>query len=535
MLDFERSFEYVWKKNSGQLRFLESFYSDKLKMRILIRPTYHPTSYYSPGAGIISISYNNLKQFLDEKPSLFFGLFYTLVSHEIAHAVYTPPRMEYTPTLNILEDNRIEGIVARSNAFVRFDLLRYATQDKKITIELAKKSPINITLALLRTVYNRKYVEYFKKYSVDIVNKILALHDKYMLESDSDKLERIALKVESLSEELFDLVNESKEREEKSEPEEKIEEREEKDESEERKDEFEEKDDQDSDSEKEDESERKEGDSEEYNPDDEEKESVDASEKDFESSLEVELEAELQKELCKGEKDIRELNENSFSVLHNNTPDTTPYDKVLIGAYTTRRRSGIKGNGIAKRKSGNAKELSLRRYARREFTDEKLFDKNVRGYGKGTASVVFYLDISGSMVSGYEPTLKYAVDYLKSFYDTMKDYLNIRMFAFGSKTYIIGRNELNYSFIRSKSMREGATILSPLPIKKQEEVIVITDGSIPYISEEYANKAFFVIITTNESWFAEYYKNVKNKVFVSPRNLKEGLDKATEKIKKLLK
>ena len=82
----EKTFIYYRK----QINFLEEYYSKKIGYKVNIRlHKYAPTSYFSLQDQSIVISEKNLVAILYEMPKLFYSLFYSLILHEIGHAIYT--------------------------------------------------------------------------------------------------------------------------------------------------------------------------------------------------------------------------------------------------------------------------------------------------------------------------------------------------------------------------------------------------------------------------------------------------------------
>lgn len=131
--------------------------------------------------------------------------------------------------------------------------------------------------------------------------------------------------------------------------------------------------------------------------------------------------------------------------------------------------------------------------------------------------------------------IKVATDYIKSFYDTMNKYINIRLFAFGSNTYEISRDELNLNFL-NKNL-EGNTNPSFVKPKQNEHIVLITDGSFgSTIPEYFINHAHFVLLEPSSQVYLDFQNvyQVRNLVVVSRNNLIEGLDNATKFIKRIL-
>ncbi len=159
--------------------------------------------------------------------------------------------------------------------------------------------------------------------------------------------------------------------------------------------------------------------------------------------------------------------------------------------------------------------MNLKKVSRSKFvSNEKKFDKYIDTLGKGgkSAKVCFYLDISYSMKGQKILT---SVNYLKSFYDQMHKYLEIRMFAFGQYTYEITRNELNYTFL--EPLLEGDTRPQPIKLKRGEEIIFITDGEFgttPF--DKYMRNAHFVLVDFTPSYYAvSAYQQMRHKYHVA--------------------
>jgi hypothetical protein len=501
--------EKLWNLEASAIKFIEQYYAQELKdPKLKIELTTHSqTSFYSREQSLISISSNNLEMFVRQYRDVSFKLFYSLIIHEVGHAIYTSALLipHYSDFLNILEDNRLEFQISMWNKRVRFNLLSYILQDKQLNdsqqVERSRINPTMIGLGLMRTVDNSLYVDYYNNVSREKVSEILNLNNKYMFKSvkakdmtkeQANELATISIRVKQLCEELAEGArqtpppppppikivkgkgksqvgkgtNNSPNEPQKPEPKEKQE-------------------------------------------------------------LEQELE-DTKQENSKLRAEIL----NGVGLLKNTHPTETTYDKLDIKAFETLRSSGIKGTGFVGRYSGTAKELSLRNYSRRNFVkNTKPFIKQTNfSSGGKTSSVLFYLDISGSM-SGTK--LKVATDYLKSFYDSMNKNLNIRFLGFGVNTYEFGREELDRFFLEDKL--EGQTKPSLVKIKPNEEIVILTDGHWNVdIPEQYKQRANFVIIDAEQ--VAKHFSSqgCRNVISVDIKNIKEGLDRATRFIKKVL-
>lgn len=514
--------DLMLNKHQRAISFLEEYYSDKVGKKIKIRAVSSTNSFYDSHQSIVYISKDNLVQIAGYNQKYIRTMFYTLVLHEIGHAIYTN-ELPYNITRNILEDNRLEYQISQWNTRVQFKLLRYIFQDKL----LAKNDLKNydaVALSLLRTVDNTPFIKQLGTTGerMNIIKEILELNKAYQEtstelrlysyrfnEEEYEPLIDISDKVEHL---LWQLINAPKE-----------EEQEENQDSQSSGD-------GDDNEEQDSSSETKQGAQD--SPDiDTEEENGNADNQEMEKTLE-ELEeqmSELEEKFNTMKKDFK----NEKPVLINPEKDTQSYTKYNITAFTTKRNSGIKGSRNVSRYSGNAKQLSLKKYMRRNHVpNEKMFEKPIEELSRGgkAATLSIYLDISGSM-RGRRITI--ATDYIKSFYDTMNKHMKINLYAFGERTYKITRDELNLDFIWDKL--EGDTILQSIDPHYNEEVVVITDGGIKNkISDQFKQRAHFVIIDVDQYVIDFIYGDVKNKHIVSSKNLVEGLNKATQGLKRLL-
>ena len=498
--------EKLWNLEAKSIKFIEQYYAQELnepRLRIELSEGAN-SSFYDRENALIVISKNNLDFFVRQYRDVSFKLFYSLIIHEIGHAIYTSQYLIpfYSESLNILEDNRLEFQISMWNKRVRFNLLSYVLQDKQLnnqlTIQVSRNNPTTIGLGLLRTVDNSQYVEYYNKVSYEKVAEILNLNNKYMFKSvkakdmtnqQAQEFADIASRVRKLCEELSQAsrVNPPPP---PTQPQK----------------------------------------STKQNGGSKGGGSIkNASEQ--KESKEQELEKELQETKQENAKLKSEIL-NGVGLLKNMNEIEKTYDKLDIKAFETLRSSGIKGTGFVGRHSGTAKELSLRTYARRNFEkNQKPFIKQTNfSSGGKTSSVLFYLDISGSMGGA---KIKVATDYLKSFYDSMSKRVNIRFLGFGQNTYEMGREELGRRFLEEKL--EGSTKPSLVKVKPNEEIVILTDGHWNVeIPEQYKQRANFVIIDDDN--VAEHFKTqgCRNVISVDLENLKEGLDRATRFIKKVL-
>ena len=504
-------------ENRRQVKFLEEYYSDLLKEKVEISIQDTPTSYYSQYQNLIVISTENLLQVLEADRKLVRPMFYTLLLHEIGHAIYTYT-LPYTEMSNILEDNRIEHQISKWNSRAQFKLLRYIFQDKVLTADKLTNYT-NVALALLRTINNAPTIKELGTTGerMMVIKEILELNEKYKsidtqygilqdVDADYSPLTYIIDKVHNLVLKLIQLPKEEPNQDQDSD----------KDPQEQKSDSQDQEQDTDQDNAQEDDS------------DDTEQQATVA---DIEKQIE-DLESQLSD---LEDKALKQSADKDYDrpVLFNPHPDISDYHKYNVSAFSTKRNAGIKGSRDVARMSGTAKQLSLKKYMRRGVVPrEKMFDKPMANVAKGgkAATVSFYLDISGSM--GGE-RLRIATDYLKSFYDTMNKHMNINLYAFGVHTYKITRNELNRVFLERNL--EGSTRLKPAETHNNEEIIVITDGEIKNeIPEQFKRKAHFVLIDLHDSIYDYLYKDIPHTYRVEYDNIAQGLDQATKGLRRLL-
>jgi hypothetical protein len=499
----------LWVSHESEIGYIEKYYSHMIKeprLKILL-DEHSRTSYFSPNTFEIHISAQNLLDILNENPNYAYASFYTIVLHEVGHAIYTPIRFAdyWSDYLNILEDNRLEYQISLWNKVVKFNLLKHIIQDAKLnhmaTRLVNSKDIKGVALGLLRTVDNSKFVSQFDTQEQKaILEEIFKLNYDYMfreenakdfIDYDNGRIQKYispSHKLEKLLIELLELKETQKQQPKQTKG--------------------------------------KETDKSGDNP------NIEKAQQEVEKNKK-EVEDELEETKNENNK-IRDSLNNGIGRLYNPEVNNESYRKHEIKAFEVFRQSGIKGSGFMNRNSGNAKELSLKRYMRREYTKEKVFSKNITNITRGgeTSSVLFYLDISSSMRD--QSRINIAIDYLRSFYDAMNKHLNIRMFAFGENTYEITRNELSRWFIHHKL--EGSTNPSLLPIKNGEHVILITDGAFSCeIPEQYKLSANFVLLDADENLIKTFQElGIRNLTSVDSKNLDVGLDNATQFIRKIL-
>ena len=516
----EKTFVYYRK----QINFLEEYYTNKIGYKIKIQLNrYAQTSYFSLHDQTIVIAEGNLVNILYQMPKLFYSLFYSLILHEIGHAIYTD-ELPYTDITNILEDNRIEHQIEKWNTRTKFRLFRYAFQDLAFERHGKIEDKNQLALALLRTVDNSKHVKQLgnNEERAQIIENILKLNKIYQskdyeLRKESNKIFQLvdlSNQVSDLLDKLVDSWNEEKEQEQQGQEQEQEEQEEQQE--------------QGQGQEQEDEEQGQEEKEDEENEKDNEEQELTEEEKE-----QKELEEELSKMFAKGKALEMEL-DNGLGRLYNPDIDNRPYDQFKISAFTTARRTGIKGSDNITRHTGSAKQLSLKKYARKDYvTNEKKFEVNSHDLSKGgkNAKVLFYLDISGSM-SGSR--LKESINYLKSFYDQMHKYLDIRFMAFGQENYEMTRRELDYGFL--SELLEGSTNPREVKPRPNEEIIFITDGGFgTRLSNSFMRKAHFVLVDVQPKVRHHYFSGMRNVYEVRTDNINEGLERATKHIKEMLR
>lgn len=505
----------LFYEHDEQLKFLEQYYSDRVGYNIEIRLTNKDTSYFSNPT--IFISAYNLIRFLEEDEKMLRPMFYTLLLHELGHAIYTG-RLPYTTTRNIVEDNRIEYQIAKWNKRVNFKLMNYIFQDKQLAImdlERILEDKTALSLALLRAVDKQIYID-MCSYTLErreIVNDIIKYDKLYTsLDYEIDKLSDTPMNelinLSNLIDSLIDKLIEMREEEKQEQPQPSQD------------------NEQEQDNKQEQDTEQEQAQPQQAQPQDTRKQQTQPTQE------KQELEEQLAN--LKQRAKLDELDPNyNIPQLKSRHTDNDQYERTHISAFDTKRQSGIKGKGFSQSSVGNAKQLNMKRYMRRNIVaNEKMFDKQSDvGRGGKNAKAVFYLDISGSM-DGYR--IKVATDYLKSFYDTMHKHMDIRLFGFGSRTYELNRNALNLHFISNNL--KGSTRLDPAKHQADEQIIVITDGAFDNeITHELRNRARFIVIDFPEEYRDEYFKDVKHIDFINSRNLQKSLERATEGIKQMLK
>ena len=119
-----------------------------------------------------------------------YSMFYTLLMHEVGHAIYSAPfnvaeenkfGADRFGIFNVLEDMRVEYQIAQWNTMQKFDVLRYVAFDTVLE-EHFNIEPAAIACALLRTVNNKPYAKFLRRVAPDEVKEILSLGEAYKRE-----------------------------------------------------------------------------------------------------------------------------------------------------------------------------------------------------------------------------------------------------------------------------------------------------------------------------------------------------------------
>jgi len=506
----------LFANESKSIKFLEGYYAKVLnlpELKIQLSMGIN-TSYCDIINKQVVISAKNLRDLIFQDSRISFKMFYTILLHEIGHAIYTSDKLAFSEILNILEDNRLEFQITMWNKAVRFDIVRYALFDKVLAgvknLSPIANSPTSIGLALLRTIDNRPFVEFFSQTEENAkrVKRILQLDMEFTMENaKADMSRKIVNKLDKIVEEVTVLLLELSNQPTPPPPQKPT----------------------------------KQGGAEPTQSGGKNNKTDSPSKEDSKEKQKQDLEDELSDIMLQNE-EVKQDAMNGLGKLVNASPRLDDYKPLDISAFQVARTMGMRGTGTEYRRSGSASQLSLRKYARKDFDRTvKPFEKptDVFSIGGKTSSVSFYLDISGSM-GGYNIDL--ATRYLKTFYDTMSKHMYIRFFGFARNTYEFTRNELELNFL--ENYLEGATHIQFVDaIKPNEHVIVLTDGAINGdIPKEYREQATFIVIGRDNHELTEMQthlimnKGVKsaNIIGVENKNIQEGLDRATAFIKKVL-
>ena len=461
--------------------FMSNYFQKQTSRYCEIKLTWSGTSYISMGkTNQVHISGFNLIDIYKKAPKYFRKLHYTIISHEFAHAVYTGRNLPHSTVRNVIEDMRIEYQTEKWNKKTRFDLMRYIFQDKEITI-LDLDSITNIALALLRTVNNEPYIKYFELLGIDLTKLMDLAEDYKNLEhklglSGSGLAETIKLgeEIEDELKRLFDLKEEAESKQDKT-----------------------------------------------------KKKTKDSSPTQKEEIIKEKYDNELF-----GLEANPNLREPGKERLKN--PNVTSYKPPFyrLSITDTVRRTGIKGNVDTKTRMGSPSNFNAKSYIARKHTGEnKHFNRRLeKTKGGKTVDLVIYLDISASMAEwtyANKTRIQIAVDYLANLYDQSHKHINIRMMTFGSGNKIITRNELDPKFLMRNL--ESYTIIFPDRVKRDEMIIVITDGEFSnngHLPEKFLKRAHFIII---ESAKTNIRSNKKYHIHTS--QLKETMNRITQKLR----
>lgn len=575
--------EKLFRLYKSQVKFLEQYYSDFAGKKVIINLTTMSVSMCSHNANeaIVFISSPQLQESLFKLEGMEYSMFYTLLMHEVGHAIYSAPfniaeenkfGADRFGIFNVLEDMRVEYQIAQWNTMQKFDVLRYVAFDMVLE-EQFNIEPTAIACALLRTVNNKPYVKILRRVAPDEVKEILSLGEAYKkrkvsfrdllnnpLEANEQykEIHNIAVRVQELILRICEKFAErarkqQKQRKGQSEekplqvfdpnsPNQKPEEPEEEPE-EETPEESEEESEEDLEG---DENTGEENEEETEGEDDEgENETSDADTTDDENNVDTEMSAKINSIQCeinqmKNSEEGLDL-EKVIETIENPEPISPEYERYKITAFDVKRRSSLKGKRASQRHSGNQQELIMQRYMRRKYVNgEKLFEsERFSDMERGGKSfrVVFYLDGSGSMFLsfGADTMIGIATNYLRSFYDAMHKHVDIEFYLFAATTYKISYNELSPSFISSIPDFCNQTRPQLIELPPDVEMIIVTDGmwgvEIPQV---YKDHAHFVIIG---SYMAEYFKNlgIKNIYPVEYGDVAAQLELATRGIAERIK
>lgn len=577
-MDKDRFIDWYIYKERRMIKFVESFYSDKIKKDIEISFVYADTSscmMYGSNYKIY-ISKNNLKTFLDNDRNKFAMNFYNILMHEIGHALYTDfHRAKFVNQKNlhnVFEDNRIERIISQTNKRVNFDILRKILIDANIDDNQIKKmeqNPSFLGLGLSRAYDKTKIIKHFSKNDKmkELLKKYFAISKEltYMEDQIGDKEIGPAYRI------LQELCNNFEQSEEEQEEQRKEHEKQQQQNSDAK--DTQEESSQDEQDDKE-ESSQDEQDTKEESSQDAREEFSDEQDAQEEESFDDIIEKEFKElinelsgfvyipdeteaykledvieQMVAGIKNKDDLNEKDFDteVLTQTNQNYNKYDykPFNISLLDYVRQKGIKGTGYSKRPQGNARQLDLKSYSQRNFTKEtKHFNKNL-GDDKGNFGKIvnFYIDASGSMY-GYhvDDKINSVLNYVKNFYDKFSNDMEINLRLFGDGSLVVEREHLQYSFFQQchkiKSLGSDTIIRD---FAHEGSTIVLTDGSFSYTSkfERLKKEAFFIIVYDNEyqkEYFETAYKDVVNKVYVSSQKeeIVRGFEEATQSLRRIL-
>lgn len=581
--------EKLFRLYRSQVKFLEQYYTDFAGKKVVINLTNMSVSMCSHNANeaIVFISSPQLQESLFKLEGMEYSMFYTLLMHEVGHAIYSTPfniteenkfGADRFGIFNVLEDMRVEYQIAQWNTMQKFDVLRYVTFDMALE-EQFNIEPTAIACALLRTVNNKPYAKILSRVAPDEVKEILSLGEAYKkrkvsfrdllnnpLEATGQykELLNIAVRVQELILRICEKFAERARKQQEqckeqsdgkplqvfdpNSPNQKPEESEEENEKETPEDTAEktEEDLEGGENTGEENEEETEGED-----DEGENETSDADttggdgETDAENNVDTEMSAKINSIQC----EINQMKNSEegldlgkvIETIENPEPISPEYERYKITVFDVERRSSLKGKRASQRHSGNQQELIMQRYMRRKYVNgEKLFEsERFSDMERGGKSfrVVFYLDGSGSMFLSFgdDTMIGIATNYLRSFYDAMHKHIDIEFYLFAATTYKISYNELSPSFISSIPGFCSHTRPQLIELPPDVEMIIVTDGMWGVeIPQAYKDHAHFVIIG---SYMVEYFKRlgIKNIYPVVHGDVAAQLELATRGIAERIK
>ncbi len=430
--------EKLFRLYKSQVKFLEQYYTDFAGKKVVINLTTMSVSMclHNADEAIVCISSSQLQESLSKLEGMEYSMFYTLLMHEVGHAIYSAPfnvaeenkfGADRFGIFNVLEDMRVEYQIAQWNTMQKFDVLRYVAFDMVLE-EQFNIEPTAIACALLRTVNNKPYAKILRRVAPDEVKEILSLGETYKkrkvsfrdllnnpLEATEQykEIHNIAVYVQELILKICEKFAErtrkqQKQRKGQSEekplkvfdpnspkqkPEESEEENEEKTPEEPEEENEEDLEDGENTGE-EGESETSDADTTADNDettDENDDETSDADttgnavftggdgETDDENDVDTEMSSKINSIQCeinqmKNSEEDLDL-EKVIETIENPEPISPKYERYKITAFDVRRRSSLKGRKASQRHSGNQQELIMQRYMRRRHVNgEKLFE-----------------------------------------------------------------------------------------------------------------------------------------------------------------
>ena len=181
--------EKLFRLYKSQIKFLEQYYSDFAGKKVIINLTTMSVSMclHNGDEAIVRLSSPQLQESLFKLEGMEYSMFYTLLMHEVGHAIYSAPFniaeenkfvADRFGIFNILEDMRVEYQIAQWNTMQKFDVLRYVAFDTVLE-EHFNIEPAAIACALLRTVNNKPYAKFLRRVAPDEVKEILSLGEAY--------------------------------------------------------------------------------------------------------------------------------------------------------------------------------------------------------------------------------------------------------------------------------------------------------------------------------------------------------------------